>query len=382
MKRFLFLAVTMLALGLLSAGPALAQTAPSISYVYSNSNRYTPSAGSTITGSWTVIVQANASSSLRSFRTSIEAAESGIPSVSGGAASRNYSWGETSSAELRIPWDTTTITPYNGVYRITSYADTHVGSASTSANVNDIKVNNPPDTPSDLRSAVEGENVMVRWDANSEPDIVSYKVSRSVDGGSYSQVATVSPTSSPTYKDVAPPKGKALRYEVAALRRSPVTVSIASAPARTSSASTVPLPPPSPSPSPTGSPNPDGTTGNTTNRGTSSGNNSISGPLPAAPIAEGKGPVTAAPQVKARRDLGNFSTTLPYEEGEVPVPVEFADDPDVPNALERPMEALASASQLVQGTVHTPRFIAASVLMLIMALHLVRLSRKLLTAPE
>jgi hypothetical protein len=60
---------------------------------------------------------------------------------------------------------------------------------------------------------------VLNWTANSEPDLTGYRILRSANGGAYAPVGT-SPGNS--FRDTKAPQGQPLKYEIVALRKSPV----------------------------------------------------------------------------------------------------------------------------------------------------------------
>jgi len=75
----------------------------------------------------------------------------------------------------------------------------------------------PPSPPSGVKAAMEpAPAVNVSFAKNPEPDIVSYRVQRSVGAGAFQQVGETPGTS---FKDGAVPPGGPLRYQVLAVRR-------------------------------------------------------------------------------------------------------------------------------------------------------------------
>jgi hypothetical protein len=76
----------------------------------------------------------------------------------------------------------------------------------------------PPAAPAGLRATAAANSIELSWDANLEPDLASYRVYRSVNGGAFEKIAEVSDI--PTYSDKAVEAGKTYRYVVTAVDKS------------------------------------------------------------------------------------------------------------------------------------------------------------------
>jgi predicted phage tail protein len=76
----------------------------------------------------------------------------------------------------------------------------------------------PPAAPTGLRATAAANSIELSWDANTEPDLASYRIYRSVNGGAFAKIAEVSDI--PTYSDKAVEAGKTYRYEVTAVDKS------------------------------------------------------------------------------------------------------------------------------------------------------------------
>ena len=76
----------------------------------------------------------------------------------------------------------------------------------------------PPAAPTGLRATAAANSIELSWDANTEPDLASYRVYRSVNGGAFEKIAEVSDI--PTYSDKAVEAGKTYRYAVTAVDKS------------------------------------------------------------------------------------------------------------------------------------------------------------------
>lgn len=152
----------------------------------------------------------------------------------------------------------------------------------------------PPRPPSGVKAAMDpARTVTVSWDKNPEPDIVSYRVQRSVGAGPFQQVGEMPGT---LFKDGAVPPGGPLRYQVLAVRKGKTSQeTVVSAP---SAAVTV-----------------GGATASTARRG--SGNASGA----SKPVFSG--PPQPAAEAGAAASVGAFDERLPYKPGEEAEPTEL-----------------------------------------------------------
>jgi hypothetical protein len=184
----------------------------------------TPKAGSTVQGSQTIKVQGSIPGLLTP--TEVESITVTIRPRPGFKAGSPVS-ATQDGGDFTMAWDTRGSTPYNGGYDIEATAKAPGGLLSGpqtySAVVENVIVNNPPSAPSGVKAGLEAGAAVVRWSSNPEPDITSYKVSRSIDGGSFSHLASVDAGKALVYTDSAPPAGKKVKYQVAAVRRSAVS---------------------------------------------------------------------------------------------------------------------------------------------------------------
>lgn len=295
-----------------------------------------PAAGSVLKGSHKVVAEANAASSLKSFAVKIEPLEEGHKIEPGGAVVYSYAPG-TTTAQIEIDWDTTKLTRFNGNYRLIATATSQVDEAT--AYVQQLKVDNPPQTPTGLVAKNSSGVPTLSWKANPEPDILLYRVLRSVKGGPFSTLAEVREV---TFEDKQAPKGAELRYKVLAVRASPVTSGgIASA---------------STSPTPTLFIVPASQAGKSQ--------------LDEAPAPEAQVQASAPTIVGPRRDVG-YSPYLPYDESALQSP-QFANDRQ---ALQGGgSEILRGATE---GTAYKPIYTAAGLILFVAALHLLRLALEL-----
>jgi hypothetical protein len=195
---------------------------------------------------------------LRSFTVSIVPANGSIPALpESDTVARTYGPalfpGSKLQDSIKLTWDSTRMTPYNGEYLVSATAVSVIGSAVTTA-VSGLQVNNPPAQPGDVTTRLDGTVPVLTWGANPEPDVTGYQVLRSA-GGAFSPVGTA-PSNS--FRDTSAPAGQPLSYKVVAMRRSPVNPGgIASSPSNASKpvtparadiqAGTLPPPPGAPS---------------------------------------------------------------------------------------------------------------------------------------
>jgi hypothetical protein len=197
----------------------------------------TPGQGSVLRGQWTVMVTARSSLSyLKSFTASIvptdpgvtlppEATVAGGPyydppaAITGPPAQPGPNQPQMLSEDtITFVWDTTTLTKHNGVYQIKVSAQSGVDTVE--AFVLDLKVDNPPSRPTEVQVVPEGSAAVVSWKRNPEPDVIAYRVLRSADGGPFVRLDTVSRLE---LRDDTVPQGAQIRYQVIALRKSPVS---------------------------------------------------------------------------------------------------------------------------------------------------------------
>lgn len=333
-------------------GPAtmsLAGVDASVQFRFASSgerpNDFTPRPGSTLTDSWRIVVDASASSSLSYFRVAIEAQEpipESLPSSS--ALYRSYAPGASNSDRFTLDWNTRTITKYNGVYRIVAKAESHGGNSETGI-VGDLKVENPPVVPTDVSVRLENDAPVVTWRANPEPDIKLYRIYRSDNGGVLSLVGS---TTERRFIDSKAPTSTSLRYQVVAVRHSPSSAAGISSPPSKPSGSIMIIPPEA--------------------SGQSNHVIDISNP---APVTRVKPKTVVAKQ----GNLG-FAPLLPYDSVDLPVAVEEP-EPEIP--VEQAPVA-QSLPQIVRSTVYKPPFIAAALLLLVTAMHVLRIAGRLFSA--
>lgn len=339
-----------------TAGPVLStvnltiwQPAPGASD--SQARQCTPPADATLTGTWTVDIDANSLDSLATFAVQIVPTSSGIPPLPPGASvdvqePAALSGQSKFTDTIKFSWDTTKLTPYNGVYQISATA-TSLLDNTASTTIGGLAVNNPPSPPTAVAAGLAGSTPVVSWKANPEPDIRGYQILRST-GGAYSPVASVT---SNTFDDTTAPQGGSITYEVIATRSSPTSAgTIASAPSSPSNAVTpgaviVPsiLAPPSIKPLP-----------------------KLPAPKPVA-AAAGNGTVGAVDNT--------FAPTLPFSQT-VPTQTLIAPPPVAPS-----VQALAGDGPQRSTTAQTIKYLATAAFLLVAAAIVYKVARRLLRDP-
>jgi hypothetical protein len=236
-----------------------------------------------------------------------------------------------------MPWDTGSLR-YNGTYQISATAVSMLDSAAH-ALIGNLLINNPPAQPPGAAVTLDGTVPVLSWTANSEPDLTGYRILRSAGGGAYSPVGT-SPTNS--FRDTKAPQDKPLSYEIVAFRKSPAD------PNGIASASSLP-------------------------------SGAVVAAPPVAPAAAA--PVTSSPARSTSRSVpaqdpgsSTFAPTLPFAQV---VPTSTATLPDAP----APTPAAAGLPTTVTYTKTTLQqklpFLAAALLIVLIALHVFRYARRL-----
>lgn len=177
---------------------------------------WTPHEGAVLTGPWSIVADFEAVSSLKRVEITVLRVDLEEPEEVT-RISNAYEFGHTKEETIRETWDTTSLTPHNGIYEIRGEAEGHSGQINESA-VGDLKVNNPPNPPRNIDVRIRDGVPLVLWDPNKEPDIAAYRVLRSVNQKPF-EVATS--TIKTQFIDADAPVGS-LRYQVVAVRYSPV----------------------------------------------------------------------------------------------------------------------------------------------------------------
>lgn len=271
-------------------------------------------------------------------------------------------------------WDTNRVTPYNGGYDLEAVAKLSDNKTMQST-ISNVLVNNPPTTPAKPNAAIEGTTAVVRWAANPEPDIISYKLSRSIEGEAFSGVATVEAGKPLNFTDTDAPAGKAVTYQVVALRRSPVSPAGLSSAASESGPVTIPTPAPVVvATDAAGNPVPvpavvDPALGGASPLPPAAAAAPIPGATSAAPFPTRKG--APPPVFKGRPSEISFAETLPF--GEAPPPQQF-------DTASEDTEELAAPSGIASAfTATNPvKFMILGTVLLTATFFLARTSRKLL----
>lgn len=304
-----------------------------------------PSESSVLDSDTTIVAEGKTISGLRSMTVAIEPASGSVPSLTPEASkTATYALG-TTTGEISLTW-TRNRTPYNGTYKIAASADSVLGEKAT-AFVSAVHVNIPPVKPSGLVARNEADAILVTWSPNLEPDLIGYKVTRAT-GASRTSLGLVQISS---FKDEGAPKGVAVYYEVIAVRKSPLSSDgIASLPAASEQIS-LPLP---------------------------DVQNAVATPLdvPALKQATAPEPVKAKTQtvVAPNRNVG-FEEYLPYEQ---PIPMRIETPIEAPEEEISFPEEPASFQPLTARRVELIKYLAASFLLLVGALHTARMARKVL----
>lgn len=310
-----------------------------------DAHQCTPKAGTTLTGTWNVRIDAFAVGSLKSFTVSVAPADTSIPGLTDAATtSRTYPTTllQTKTSDtIQLSWDTSSLTPYNGLYQVSATATSLLGDG-TSAVVGSLTIANPPRQPSAPGALVDATTPVLLWTPNPEPDITGYQVLRASAGGGYSVVGT---TADHSYEDTKAPMNAPLTYEVVAVRRSPSDPNgITSAPSAASPPVTV---------------SPPSATISTT----------ASAPPP-------KVIFNPAPRVAARGpDPGaTFAPTLPFNQ---PIPTDTATEPNQALPLPTVGITLPGGGGGPTTLVEKLRYFAAAIVIAIVAILIFRYSRRL-----
>jgi hypothetical protein len=364
-----FIAVTALGLGALPAdarAPAITLTSPDLTkpvgtaVVHVGGQAAMPSGGS-ITGS--VVIQVTSPDGHPGGETSIPA--SGNPTT--------------------IGWDFTST--YNGVYHLHIVATGRDGAIDASPNEQavydaDFSVEAKPVAPTGLSAKANRDRVVeLKWTPNGEPDLIGYQVQRST--AQKSMWTAVANIADAAYSDASTAnEGGTYRYRVVAVRQgAAATAGVASDPSATQSVD-VASPPSTPSTTVNG---PDGTggtnggaggTGGTSTGGRGGGGGDTSPELArtgkvdlsgfAALLQQAK-----RPNAKPQESDSGFESTLPFKEGEEG---EIGEDG---TALGVGIHEAGGSDSGRQPIV----FVAASLLVTVILMHLLWLKREVEKAP-
>jgi hypothetical protein len=287
-----------------------------------------------------------------------------------------------SSASASYTWDTQPQAKRNGSYTISASANEggtlNLVFKGPFSNSVAVKLNNPPAAPSGVKSAIDpSSNVpVVTWNANPEPDITGYEVFRSGDGAG----AAAFSTKATSFQDNDAPRGKAVSYVVVAVRNSPVYSG-----GITSCNTQAPCQSP-----PTGNATPavnvpDAAPLSVATADPASGSKAagpvkeavVLSPVKPAPIAAPSLP-TKVVQLPAP-NVVQFAPLLPYS-GKIPeVAVTTTDVPSPVQAGDAGRSTLAlPGTQPAGGTpVNAVKYAATAAFLVVAALHITRLARKL-----
>lgn len=359
MKRRILAALTGVLMAALWATPAFAQSTPEFLQA--------PAGGKVATGSQVIRVQSEPSSipilGIGLEKVTIEVSVRPRSGTGGGP----IPLGKQEGSIFEATWNAGGA-EYNGAYDIVAVATTPADETGKSATLSNVLVNNPPSAPTGVKAELKDGVPHVRWTASPEPDVIGYKVLRSVDGKdaqAYSGAAT-------SFSDKSAPHSQAITYKVSAVRKSLVTEGGIESSKVSSGSITVPAPPP---PAEPGAP-PPGDPNNPTVPGT----NIVTGKeTPKAPVANNKNFGKAvAPIVKSAPAGTAFEPTLPYT-GTPPENFAAASGGD-PSPIDA---ALTDEGEGVNVT-NPVKFILGGLVLLGVSYLLWRTSRKLLvgTRPE
>jgi len=312
-----------------------------------------PAANSVLRGDdpFLITMQASADSTLKSFQLYItpdEPARQGM-NVNGGWAGGFWSAGTTASSTLSLHWNTKTVTPYNGLYKVVGTAESHLNGTRT-IQLGGYAVDNLPSVVSGLDSEIESGAPYMSWKANNEVDLIGYHIYRAVGSAEYENIGVTNTT---TYADKEAPKGVQVKYYVVAVRRSVVATDgwIESAPSKATSFF-IPLP-------------------------QSNAQATISAPqeAPAPPPVPN---VEARPAGKIVHN--GFGELLPYgtldeSQPEVPAPLSEQEGPAI-------FQPRVQSSSPALPQVYKPPFFAAALLMIAAAAHIGRLAISMFVGGE
>jgi hypothetical protein len=308
----------------------------------------------------------------------------------------------TSSESVSYTWNTQPTTSANGRYSLVATA-TEGGLAGGQATSQiSLLVNNAPSAPTGVKAALNpsaGNTPLVTWNANPEPDVTGYEVFRSGSGSTAAAFSTAAGVTS--LQDSTAPKGVPVSYVVVAVRSSPVwstgiTSCGGAAPcsnpptANETPAVTPPAPATTtqqPMPSSVATADPPKPVAAAAGGTASSGKG-----LPTtAPITLGAGtapePIVAPslPDTVIQQPEPNvvqFAPLLPYS-GKIPEVAVTSSVPAPVQASTAPVQQAASVAVPGIGkvkTVDAVKYIAAAIVLIVGAVHLTRLARRLTAA--
>lgn len=361
MKRRILAALTGVLLAALWATPAFAQSTPEFLEA--------PAGGKVATGSQLIKVHSEPANVLGIGLERVFIKVSVRPRAGTGGSAINFP--EKEGSVYEVNWNAGGA-EYNGAYDIVAVATTPADEDGKSASVANVLVNNPPSAPTGVKAELKDGVPHVRWTASPEPDVIGYKVMRSIDGKeaqAYSGAAT-------SFSDKSAPHSQAITYKVSAVRKSPVNQGGIESSKVSSGSVTVPAPPPPAPEAPAGGeapPDPNNPTVPGTNIVT--GTETPKAPAPGNNKNFGK---AVAPIVKSAPAGTAFEPTLPYT-GTPPENFAAASGGE-PSPIDA---ALADEGEGVNVT-NPVKFIIGGLVLLGISFLLWRTSRKLLagTVPE
>jgi hypothetical protein len=320
----------------------------------SEARSWTPKSGSVISGDWRVVVDVTSSSPLKSFDLKIFPEASGITLGKSTLVSRSYSLGQNKTSDTIIfEWSTRSLTPFNGNYRLVSTATDWVD-ASRESKVGGISVNNAPIRPGDPAVTLQNGLPRVTWPPNEEPDLTAYTIYRSIGALEFREIALVSGSKN-NWTDTEAPKGVTLKYAIVAWRNSVVDPGgISSVSSGESGSVFIPIPP---------------------------GQNQQATEL--TPQQQTKlGPVKPK-KLRAKPINRGFANLLPYSPDDLALP--FGAPKTLGDEIEQQNYILNDASMadriMSQNVANKPPFIAASLVMLVASIHMLRWARRLFSSP-
>ena len=337
--------VAFVALGLLLLLPQAAHSIDDVSIEVISA----PPANSVLRGDepFPFVIRARADSSLKSFAVAIFIAEQPVPGmhVNGGSASGSWGTGDTGDATLEINWNTRTITPYNGLYRVGARAESHLGGIKETS-LEGYIVDNPPAQVTQVDAEMDKGAPALSWPANAEPDLIAYSIYRATGSGEYKKIASVPGR---TFTDTEAPNDIEIKYYVVATRRSAASDdgSITSPPSMVRSFM-IPSP--------------------------GSGKQPVISAPQEAPAAAPVPKLVARPAAKITHQ--GFEEVLPFTESQ-----ESVQAPHPVGQQELTVDATAFKPPAVGNSqVYKPPFLAAALLLLAAAAHVIRLAVTLFSA--
>jgi hypothetical protein len=293
--------------------------------------------------------------------------------------------------------------PANGMYTAVATAEHAGGGALDPADSGKsapftFGVEFSPAAPRRLVAEPNGaqRTVTLSWSPNSEPDLVAYQVSRSVEGGTFDALANVGPSTT-TYTDGNVGDGGDLAYQVVAIRRGVQANSIIASTASNTATTTIDRVAPPTTTASGGTAGSTGTTAGGVSSGTSTGGGDSAG---TGATTGGLRPQASAAPVRitpgARLDLSGYKpNAAPLSIGPAPTPdpgykdtLPYQLNPQDQGATSDDLPTVATdASALPVGSIVTTQtnrrvlltFLAGAMVLFILSMHLRWLLRR--TAP-